>query len=140
LIRHVIASEQSAGMVGRAAELAELTGLIDRVQTGRAGGVWLVGAPGIGKTRLLGEAMQTARDRNLEVGWAACLPLTTTLPFDPIHAALRSLGQHVPGLMARSPRELFNEVRTRLEQIAADGRCWCASMTCSGLTPPHSSS
>lgn len=111
--------DRSGQLVGRWAELARVGGLIDGVRAGRAGGLLVVAAPGVGKTRLLAEAAAEAATMGVVVGRAACLPLTTVLPFDPLLEVLRSLGRHVR-LPTSSPRELFGEVVGRLEEVAAE--------------------
>ncbi|MDX3453369.1 BTAD domain-containing putative transcriptional regulator [Streptomyces sp. ME02-8801-2C] len=50
-------------LIGRAAELALLDGAIEDALAGAAGVVEVVGEPGIGKTRLLGELGERARQR-----------------------------------------------------------------------------
>jgi DNA-binding CsgD family transcriptional regulator len=101
-------------------ELARLGELIEDVRAGGAGGLLVVGEPGVGKTRLLTEAGAIAQRRGVRVGKAACLPLTTVLPFDPLLEVLRSLGRPVALPAARSPRELFGKVFGEIEQIAGE--------------------
>ncbi len=57
--------------VGRAAELARLTELLGRLAAGGSGTVLVVGEPGIGKTRLLGEAEALAAAAGVTVLHAA---------------------------------------------------------------------
>jgi AAA ATPase domain len=54
-------------LVGRRDELAALDTFLDRVQDGRGGVVIVVGEAGIGKTRLLAEAVVRAHGRRLTV-------------------------------------------------------------------------
>ena len=72
--------------VGREAELSVLAGALGRVSAGTGAAVVLEGEPGIGKTRLLDEALDAARA--LEVIRAACGELERDLPFAAIAAAL----------------------------------------------------
>lgn len=51
-------------IVGRAIELAQLTDALDSAQSGRGQIVLIGGEPGIGKTRLLEEAIRYAQDRD----------------------------------------------------------------------------
>ena len=97
----------------------------------------VVGEAGVGKTRLLSEAAAAARDRGVMVGDSRCLPLTTSLPFDPVLDLLRGLGDPVRLPAGRSPRELFGEVLSRLERrsvagallLCVDDLQWCDAGT-----------
>ncbi|MFM9696725.1 BTAD domain-containing putative transcriptional regulator [Streptomyces europaeiscabiei] len=53
-------------LIGRAAELMVLDGAIEDALAGSPGVVEMVGEPGIGKTRLLGELAERARQRGFE--------------------------------------------------------------------------
>jgi predicted ATPase len=107
--------------VGRADELARIVGLVEGVREGRAQGLLVVGPAGVGKTRLLAEASHVARDRGVLVGCSACLPLTTSLPFDVVLGLLRGLGEPINLPVGGSSRELFGDVVARLEGLAAAG-------------------
>ncbi|WP_460369481.1 ATP-binding protein, partial [Actinocorallia lasiicapitis] len=52
-------------LIGRAAELSALTGLLDRAAEGEAGVALVSGDAGVGKTRLTAELTGLARER----GW-----------------------------------------------------------------------
>jgi DNA-binding CsgD family transcriptional regulator/tetratricopeptide (TPR) repeat protein len=108
-------------LVGRSAELEKLGELIRDVRAGRAAGLVIVGEPGTGKTRLLAEAGRLAASSEMRVAYAACLPFTMSLPFDPPIELLRQLGDPVTLPARRTPRELFGEVVRRLEQVASAG-------------------
>src|SRR4051812_26872863 len=54
--------------------------------------VVLVGEAGVGKTRLVTEAIRGARALGVTVLSGHCLPLTDSVPFLPLIEALRSLG------------------------------------------------
>lgn len=76
----------SGVMVGRAAELATVRSLVDGVRRGRGGFLLVSGEAGIGKTRLLREAAERARDAGLAVvsgraveGGGTYRPLTEAL-------------------------------------------------------------
>src|SRR5207302_201064 len=77
-------------LVGRRAELALLTSALASGAGPRA--VVLVGEAGVGKTRLVGEAVGQARQVGVSVLLGACLPLTDSVPFLPVTEALRGLG------------------------------------------------
>ncbi len=107
--------------VGRSAELARLSELLDQAREGRSGGVFLLGDAGVGKSRLLGEAKRMAAERGVRVASAACLPLTTPLPLDPVLQLLRSLGHPVRASVGDSPRDMFWIVLERLQQASVPG-------------------
>src|SRR2546421_10771891 len=74
----------SLPFVGRQVELArgaELLGALDREH---AAVLLVIGEPGVGKTRFLDELFARAADHNVALARAACLPLGTPLPFEPV--------------------------------------------------------
>lgn len=111
----------SNAFVGRSAELARIGELLDRAQQGRAGGLFVLGEAGAGKSRLIAEARHTAVRRGVRVAGATCLPLTTPLPLDPVHELLRSLGQPIASTVGESPRDLFRVVLEQVEQATVPG-------------------
>jgi len=108
-------------LVGRASELRTLTAIVREAREGRARGVLVRGAPGVGKTRLLREVASESAGRGVRVARSNCLPLTTALPFDPVLGLLRSLGEPLPPGVTESPRDLFGMVVDRLERATVDG-------------------
>ena len=79
-------------LVGREAELAALTGALDSAIGGEPALVLLGGEAGVGKTRLVAEAAERARDAGARVLMGACVELGGEgLPFTPLADALRSL-------------------------------------------------
>jgi predicted ATPase len=108
--------------VGRSVELDLVRAWLARVGEGGAPGLFVVGEPGVGKTRLLTEASRIATERGMRVARASCLPLTTVLAFDPALELLRSLGAPVGSHLVRgSPRELFGVLVEQLEQASVAG-------------------
>src|SRR5690349_196282 len=82
------ARDQVAPLVGRADEQRLLTSLLDEV--GDRGQVLMLrGEPGIGKSRLLSVAEQTARDRGMTVLSASGVQSEAHLPFAGLHQLLR---------------------------------------------------
>ncbi len=77
-------------LVGRRAELAFLTDVL--IAGTRPRVVVLVGEAGVGKTRLIAEAVRRARAAGVKVLLGSCLPLTDSVPFLPLTEALRGLG------------------------------------------------
>lgn len=70
-----------AALVGREYEVATLTSLLDRAMSGRGTVVSVAGPPGIGKTRLVDEAVALARHRGVEVFTVFCESHTSDVPF-----------------------------------------------------------
>lgn len=108
-------------LIGRARQVDALTAALDETRAGHARGLILRGAPGVGKTRLLQEATAKAEAEGLRVATSGCLPLTTSLPFDPVLELLRSLGDPLPAAATASPHELFGMVVDTLERATVEG-------------------
>jgi class 3 adenylate cyclase len=70
--------------VGRQAELAQLQRLIDRATAGHGQVVALVGEPGVGKSRLVGEFVESHRAHGWLVVEGASVSHATTTPYLPI--------------------------------------------------------
>src|SRR3954468_22446168 len=79
---------EAAPLLGRAQEQSLLTSLLDGVGD-RGQALVLRGEPGIGKSRLLEVAVQTARDRGMTVLSAAGVQSEAHLPFAGLHQLLR---------------------------------------------------
>jgi DNA-binding CsgD family transcriptional regulator len=107
--------------VGRAAELETIRRLLDTVERGHAGGVFVLGEAGIGKSSLISEAARMASGRGIRVASAGCLPLTTPLPLDPVLDLLRMLGQPLGFAVGESPRDVFWAVVEQFEQASVPG-------------------
>jgi DNA-binding CsgD family transcriptional regulator len=80
---------RSSVVVGRDAEVAQLHAAVDDALAGRAACVYVVGESGVGKTRLLGEAMARARARDAAV-LVGRAPIASPTPFGVIAEAMRS--------------------------------------------------
>jgi DNA-binding CsgD family transcriptional regulator len=106
----------SARFVGRARELSGLRALAARLGHRQGGAALVVGEAGVGKTSFLVQCFGIAREAGAEVARAACLPLTTPLPFEPFFELTRLL--RLPGLHRRSA-DLFAEMVTALEAASA---------------------
>ncbi len=77
-----------SGFVGRVEELAGVRGLLDGVSRGGRGALLVVGEPGSGKTRLVVEAIRSAR---LEVFQIAGYRMEQTVPLASARTMLRRL-------------------------------------------------
>lgn len=102
-------------MLGRDVELESLRDMLD-ADSGRLIGI--VGAPGLGKSRLISEFTEVAADRGADIVVARCEAHTTTLAFRALSRLLRALFK-VDGLSDADARE----------QILAQ---------CAGVLTPHS--
>ena len=72
---------------GRAAEIAVLSEVLDRAAAGRSAVVLIEGEAGIGKTRLLAEALAGARGRGMQVAAGRAEELEQTRPFGLVTSA-----------------------------------------------------
>jgi len=69
------------GLRGRAVEMAVLGEALDRAACGLSSVVLIEGEAGIGKTRLLDEALRAAHDRSMQVAAGRAEELERTRPF-----------------------------------------------------------
>lgn len=82
----------SSVFVGRVAELTLLRDRIERAGDGESATVLVSGEAGVGKTRLVEEAVRLARERGTRVLTGHCVQLGTEgLPYAPVVEALREL-------------------------------------------------
>jgi DNA-binding CsgD family transcriptional regulator len=100
-------------LVGRRAELAVLERALGEVERGGARALGLRGEPGIGKSRLLAELAEGARQRGLLVLEGRAAELERDLPFALLAEALEPL---VEGGLSQAVRGLERE---RLGELAA---------------------
>jgi DNA-binding CsgD family transcriptional regulator/tetratricopeptide (TPR) repeat protein len=82
---------RSALVIGRDREVAELTRAIDAARASRGGAVFLVGEPGIGKSRLAVEAAGLAFTAGVRVLRGRGSTIGPTVPFRPLTEALLAL-------------------------------------------------
>ena len=146
------ARDEAAPLLGRAQEQSLLTSLLDEVgERGQA--LVLRGEPGIGKSRLLSVAAQTARDRGMTVLTAAGVQSEAHLPFAGLHQLLRPVRERaveLPPIQRDAldaafglTREVAPEhyriamavARPRRRRSPAMPRCCSSSRTLTGSTP-----
>ncbi len=84
-------------LFGREAELAQLEGCFDRLETGLAQVVSIVGDAGIGKSRLVHELKKRLEGREFELMETRCSSLTRSVPYAPWTAMLRGWFGVTPG-------------------------------------------
>jgi adenylate cyclase len=77
-------------LVGRELEVHTLKGLLDRVMSNRGSVVGVVGPPGIGKSRLVREAVEIARSRGIYVNSHYCESHTAQIPFHAMAGLFRA--------------------------------------------------
>jgi tetratricopeptide (TPR) repeat protein len=83
------AASSEASLIGRTGELELLENVIGRVEAGASAFVLLEGEAGIGKSRLLSEAMHRVKDRGFQVYAGEAEVLERYRPFGPLTDALR---------------------------------------------------
>ena len=88
-------------LVGREAELSKLADLLRHVRVGHSGVVFVVGEPGIGKTRLLVELAQRARRQDWHVLLGHAYESEGMPPYLPFTEALRDYVRACPPDEAR---------------------------------------
>jgi DNA-binding CsgD family transcriptional regulator/tetratricopeptide (TPR) repeat protein len=112
----MVLRSQSAGFVGRAAELARLEHALGRAARGAPTTVLLGGDAGVGKTRLVEEFARRARERGARVLTGGCLEMGDGgLPYSAVTEVLRELTE-VVGLPEL--RRLAGENARELQRLA----------------------
>ena len=111
-------------LVGRRAELEQLQQALERtVRERRCHLFTVLGAAGVGKSRLVGEFL-TGIDARVVIG--RCLDYGEGITYWPVISILKALGPRAEPAIARivegasSPNELFWAVRAQLEEVAAE--------------------
>jgi adenylate cyclase len=102
--RRLETTARTSRFVGREWELSALTAMLDRSMDGHGCVVGVVGPPGIGKSRIVGETANLAANRGLHVYSTYCESHTSDVPFQAANRLLRSAWR-VDGLDDESARE-----------------------------------
>jgi class 3 adenylate cyclase len=97
-------------LVGRELEVSTITGLLDRSMSGRGCVVCVAGPAGIGKTRLVGEAVQLAKSRDVEVFSTFCESHATDIAF----RVVTRLWRAAAGVMGLDEENARARVRERV--------------------------
>ncbi|MGA7051201.1 MAG: AAA family ATPase [Mycobacterium sp.] len=87
---HRAVGRAESNLVGRRWERSAVEGLLDRARGGRGVVVAVVGPPGIGKSRLMREAVAIAAERGVEVFTAYCESHASDVPFHVVARLLRA--------------------------------------------------
>src|SRR6478609_3656446 len=101
-------------LVGRQEELGRIDDALDALATGRPGAVEVVGAAGIGKTRLLAEAADRADARGHIVLRGAAADLERDIAF---WVFIDALDEYVESVEPRRLGNLPDEVRSELARV-----------------------
>ena len=103
--------DATPALVGRARELAEIEGALDRLAGGEPWFVQIVGEPGIGKSRLLAELCRRGEDRGYLVLDGRAAEFERDIPFGLIVDALNDyLGSLDPALLRALDEDLLAEL------------------------------
>jgi DNA-binding NtrC family response regulator/tetratricopeptide (TPR) repeat protein len=104
-------------LVGRERELMLLEAIFEQVTAGRGQVVHLVGAPGMGKSRLLAEFRQRLSAQRLTYAEGRCLAYGSGTPYLPVVDLLRD---HCGIAADDGPEILRTKVRVSLQQVGLD--------------------
>lgn len=103
--------------VGRDAEAAELTHLLDRMLTGQGGLVLVGGEPGVGKTRLARELMVTARERGCICLTGHCYEMEGAPPFVPFVEMTEEVVRLLPQAVRAAMGDLAPEIAAMVPSL-----------------------
>ncbi|WSJ34309.1 AAA family ATPase [Streptomyces subrutilus] len=104
--------------VGRADELAVLTGALARAAAGEPQALLIGGEAGVGKTRLTEEFLCAADRRGAVVAVGGCVEIGAEgLPFAPFSTALRALHRSLPGQLAEAAAGQEGELARILPEL-----------------------
>lgn len=102
--------------LGRQGELTRLRGHVEQLQDRRGGVVWMHGPSGIGKTRLLREAIDgQAVSQGFRTVWMQGSQLNSRIPFAAIIDGLQTGMQ--PALTAKEIKQLMAPASSHLQQL-----------------------
>ncbi|WP_435852838.1 ATP-binding protein [Streptomyces vietnamensis] len=108
--------------VGRAGELTALTEALSRGSAGEPQALLIGGEAGVGKTRLIEEFLDTAREQDAVVALGGCVELGADgLPFAPFSAALRALRRRLPDELTAAADGHEGELARLLPELGDPG-------------------
>ncbi len=104
--------------VGRAGELATLNDALVRAASAEPQALLLGGEAGVGKTRLVEEFADAAREQGAVVALGGCVEIGADgLPFAPFSTALRALRRRLPGELADAAAGQEEELARLLPEL-----------------------
>lgn len=113
-------------LVGREEERAALASAVEALASGVGGCLCIAGEAGIGKSRLLSEALQLARERGCGVLEVQCFERDRSVPFAPLEdlSAIRQVLDREWGIPDAEPSlnrlRMVRAVLARLNELAAE--------------------
>ena len=107
-------TREHCALVGRASELESLEQALHELDRGLSVAIQVVGEPGIGKTRLLGELAALAELRGHIVLWGSASELERELPFS---VFVHALDEYVESLDANLLAALDDDVQAELAHV-----------------------
>ena len=90
-VRRIPRVRAAVTLIGRRSELERIDDALDDVAGGRARALLVGGDPGIGKSTLIGAALDRARERSFAIGAGGCIEMSSPVRFLSVRAALRQL-------------------------------------------------
>ena len=105
--------------VGRDAERAELGRWLDRAARGRGGLVLIGGEPGVGKTRLVEQVLETARQQRCLTLTGRCYEIEGTAPFIPFVEIIEQYTRVAPSEVLR---ETLGDAAPEVARLVPDLR------------------
>jgi len=115
-VERVAIGRREPALVGRTWEINTLTGILDQAINGAGCVVGVVGPPGIGKSRMMREAVALATSRGVEVFTVACESHTREVPFHLVARLLR----RVFGVSNLEEEEGRAQIRARIPDADPD--------------------
>ena len=113
---HDKAAPAQSTLVGRELEVHTMAGLLDRAMNGRGSVVGVVGPPGIGKSRLVREALEIAKSLGVSVFSTYCESHASQIPF---HAVAR-LFRATAGITGLDDAAARAQLRSQLPEADPD--------------------
>ena len=115
-VEHRLKPRSESRLVGRRDEKSAIAALLDQAGAGTGTVITVTGRPGVGKTRLVREAVAIARGSGFEVFVTYCEPHTRDVPLQVISRLLRAIF----GIVSLPPEEARTRVRRQIPKAGAE--------------------